>query len=155
MRYNRGTEIKLDDFGNLNVVYGSIDKRNPKTIYLRISGWGNPINFNDDNDYRAIIRKFDKHIRALLFKELGKNFNNQMSVVDLDMRESGIINNKSSFMSCEITLFQSSVISLYSNEVNENIKNILEILITEVFEDNEYFEFYKKKINAKEALIEA
>jgi hypothetical protein len=75
-----------------------------------------------------------------------------MTMIDLDMRESGIIDNKSSFMSCEITLFQSNNYLLDSNEVSDELNRVIKIIIDKVFEDNEYFKFFKKKKIAKESL---
>jgi hypothetical protein len=152
MIYNRGTEIKLDDYKDLNVVFGSIDKNNPKTIYVRLSGWGNPIDYFEDNDYKTIIRQLSKKIRRIIFRELNSDFYNSMTMIDLDMRESGIIDNKSSFMSCEITLFQSNNYLLDSNEVSDELNRVIKIIIDKVFEDNEYFKFFKKKKIAKESL---
>lgn len=153
MKYNRGTEMTLNKFKSLSVVVGSIDKHNPKTLYIRISGWGNPINYYEDNDYKSIIRKFDKQIRSNLFRELNLDFNKTMSMVDLDMRDSGIINNKSSFMSCEITLFQINNYLLESEEISKEVNRIVKVIIDDVFENNKYFKFFKKKRAAKELLI--
>lgn len=155
MRYNRGTEVTLDKFKSLNVVIGSIDKYNPKTLYIRISGWGNPINYYENNDYKAIIRNFDKKIRSCLFRELNSDFNKTMTMVDLDMRDSGIVDNKSSFMSCEITLFQTNNYLLDSEDISKELNRIIKLVLKDVFENNNYFKFFKKKKSAKELLIKA
>ena len=154
MKYNRGTELKLTKNDDLNVTIGAIDKYNPRTIYIRISGWGNPIDFDENIDYKSIIRKLNKKIRTILFNGLGNNFKKNMFMVDLDMRESGISNNKSSFMSCEITLYQSNNYLIESKEISNEINNIIKKVIEDVFETNGYFEFFKKKKYAKQSLIE-
>lgn len=155
MRYNRGTELNLSNYKNLNVAVGTIDKHNPRTLYIRISGWGNPINFDENLDYRSVIRKLDKKIRTILFNDLTNNFKKGMSMVDLDMRDSGIADNKSSFMSCEITLFQSNNYLIDSEEITEEINDIIKRVLDEVFRTNSYFQFFKKKKSAKQSLIEA
>lgn len=155
MKYNRGTELNLKQYKNLNVVLGTIDKYNPRTLYIRISGWGNPIDYDDNIDYKSVIRKFNKKIRTILFNELGDIFNRSMSMVDLDMRESGINDNKSSFMSCEITLFQVNNYLIDSNEITEEINKIVNRVLDDVFKANDYFQFFKKKKSAKESLIES
>lgn len=154
MKYNRGTELNLKQYKNLNVVVGTIDKYNPRTLYIRITGWGNPIDYDDNLDYKSVIRKFDKKIRMILFNELGDIFNKSMCMVDLDMRESGINDNKSSFMSCEITLFQVNNYLIDSDEITEEINNIVNRVLDDVFRTNDYFQFFKKKKSAKESLIE-
>ena len=143
----------LNNFKTLNVVVGSIDKYNPKTIYVRISGWGNPINYSENNDYKSIIRTFDKQIRRTLYRELNSDFNRAMTMVDLDMRDSGIIDSKSSFMSCEISLFQTNNYLLDSDELSKSVNHIVKLVLDDVFEYNKYFKFFKKKKNAKTLLI--
>ena len=152
MKYNRGTEIVLNNFKSFNVVIGAIDKYNPKTFYIRFSGWGNPINYDYDNNYKSIIRGFTKKIKSELFRSLSTNFNKTMTMVDLDMRDSGIVNNKSSFMSCEITLFQINNYLLDSDEISKEINQIIKFILDDIFESNKYFKFYKKKKTAKISL---
>lgn len=153
MKYNRGTEMILENFKSLNVVIGSIDKYNPKTFYIKLSGWGNPINYYSDNDYKSIIRGFSKKIRSSLFQELNHNFNKTMTMVDLDMRDSGIVDNKSSYMSCEITLFQTNNYLLDSDEITKEVNRIIKLILNDIFENNQYFKFFKKKKSAKALLI--
>jgi len=153
MRYNRGTEFNLAQYKNINVVVGTIDKFNPRTIYIRISGWGNPINYDGTLDYRSVIRKLDKEIRVILYNDLGNNFNKSMSMVDFDMRESGISKNKSSFMSCEITLFQINNYLIDSKEISKEMNEVIKNVLNDVFINNKYFKFFKKKKSAKEILL--
>ena len=155
MRYNRGTEMTLNNINTLNVVVGSIDKNNPKSIYIRFSGWGNPIKYSENNDYKTIIRNFDKKIRTNLYNNLTPYFIKGMTLVDLDMRDSGIIKNKSSFMSCEITLYQLNNYSIDSNELSTDINQLIKIILKNVFEDNQHFKFFKKKKSAKESFFKA
>lgn len=150
MKKSRGTEIKLDDLSHINVVFGTTDKNNPKTIYIKLSAWGNPIGYKDDIDYKKVIRKIDKKIRTLLYKELdGILFNDNVYFVDMDMRESGIINDKSSFMSCEITLRQKNHYLLNSDLINNELNKLSSKIIKNVFLENEFFEFYRSKKIAK------
>ena len=40
---------------------------------------------NEDNNYKGIIRNFDKEIRRNLFRELNSEFNKTMTMVDLKL----------------------------------------------------------------------
>ena len=155
MKYNRGTELEIDINNNLNVVFGTIDKYTPKTVYIRISGWGNPIDYDDEIDYSSIIKKFDKRIKSYLYKNANLSILNNMSMVDMDMRESGISKNKSSFMSCEITLFQQRLYLITDEVLNDELVKLTKHICDEIINRDIYFKFFKKKANAKEVLIEA
>jgi hypothetical protein len=155
MKYNRGTELEIDVNDNLNVVFGTIDKHTPKTIYIRISGWGNPIDYDDEIDYSSIIRKYDKRIKTYLYKNSNLDILNNVSMVDMDMRESGITQNKSSFMSCEITLFQKNLQLLTDDTLNNELIKLSKHICDEIINRDIYFKFFKKKANAKEVLNEA
>lgn len=156
MKNSRGTEIKIDDFTHLGVVFGSIDKNNPKTIYIKISAWGNPIDFDEGMDYSAIIRRIDKKVRTVLYNNLDdKLINKETYMVDMDMRQSGIIADKSSFMSCEITLQQFNNYLITSEVINTELTRLTSAIIEDVFLHNEHFKFYENKKDAKKKLKES
>jgi len=149
MADSRGTELKIKDFKKYNVVFGVMNKNKPKSIYIKISAWGNPKLKNDIN-YRSIIRKINKRIRTLLYRKLNDNkFDVNKTMVDLDMRDSGIAYGKSSYMSCEITLFQHNYHLLKSEIIQDELNSIVGDIIKESFNKDEHFIFYKKKSEAK------
>lgn len=140
----RGKEITLKSRENYKVKLGTIDNKNPRTIYLNVSAWGEPL--TEEEDYEKVINKIRKNIKQNLYSKIGhNNFDKEKYIVDLDMRSSGISKSKRSFMSCEITLFQKDDIPvnnpLMINESNTIITNIID----ECLENNSYFEFYKTK----------
>lgn len=146
MQKNRGKEIKLDINSNYKISFGSVDSKNPKAIYLKISGWGLPTNDDIEVDYNNVIKKLNKKIRLFVYNNLDRTlFESDRSIIDLDMRESGIVYSKKSFMSCEITLFQLNNYELNQPIVVNHLECLLRNLIEDVFEDDEYFKFYKDK----------
>lgn len=155
MKYNRGTELEKDISDNLNVVFGTIDKNTPKTVYVRISGWGNPIDYDDEIDYSSIIGKYDKRIKTYLYKNVDSEILKTITMVDMDMRESGISKNKSSFMSCEITLFQKNLHLITDDVLNDELVKLTKHVCDEIINRDIYFKFFKKKANAKKVLTEA
>lgn len=156
MQKTRGTEIIIDAINNINVVYGSINKNNPKTVFIKLSAWGNTIDYNEDINYQLIIRQITKRIKSFIYSNLNENiFKKDMTMVDMDMRESGITSDKSSFMSCEITLYQLNNYLLDDEILKNKIFKLSQNLCQEVLNRNHHFYFYKNKKLAKRKLEEA
>lgn len=146
-----GKQFKNEDHDNYNVIFGCVDNKNPKSIYINISAWAEP-KFEEDFeiDYSRTIKNINKKLKQDLFNYLSNNesfgFIKNHTIIDLDIRESGIKFGKRSFMSCEITLFQAEEISINSDSVKTSLKKILNMLIKNVFEEDEAFKYHKKKI---------
>jgi hypothetical protein len=49
-------------------------------------------------------------------------------------------------MSCELTLFQNGEISINSEDMKKNLNTISTVIIKEIFDKDNDFNFYKKKI---------
>ena len=131
-------------YTNYNVTHGTVDSQNPKSLYISISAWGEPKQSTDIN-YTNIIRSLDKKINQYIYSNLGSEFVPKRSIIDLDIRESGIQYGKRSYMHCEITVFQSSENPKYSNNIKKEIEGVANKVIKEVFDVSEYFDFHKKK----------
>ncbi len=143
----KGKEIKLGKtYMNYKVISGTVDSKNPTSVYINISAWGEPT--NDDVDYyTTVISSLKKNIKTYLFANLPLTFNKHRTIVDLDMRESGIVYGKRSFMSCEITLYQNTRIGkmLMSDELKKSMGQITDKIIKEVLDEYPHFKFHKKK----------
>jgi hypothetical protein len=61
------------------------------------------------------------------------------------MASSGIAYDKRSFMSVELTLFQKNPLPINSDKLLVTLNNISERIISDVFEVDEDFKFYRKK----------
>tara|TARA_R110000851_G_scaffold172050_3_gene318390 strand:- start:535 stop:993 length:459 start_codon:yes stop_codon:yes gene_type:complete len=150
MKNSRGTEININEYPHLNVVFGSIDKNNPKTLYVKISAWGKTIDYDSDTDYGSVIRQINKKIRTISYKEIDNSvFNKDMNMVYLDIRESGILDDKPSFMSCEITLQQNNNYLITSELIDNALRGLTSHIINGVFLINKHFKFYKNKVDTK------
>jgi hypothetical protein len=144
----KGKEIKLNSRKNYNISFGSVNNKEPKTAYLNITGWAEPIS-EDLFDYNKIIRDFNKKIKQHLYQEfsnqLSEHFFDDKIIVDFDIKESGIKFGKRSFMSCEITLYSNNELPVNDDYMKNMMHNIYSHIIKNVFESNEIFDFYKKK----------
>lgn len=142
-----GKEIKLTEFKNYNVIIGSVNNKEPQSIYLNISAWGDP-QIDNKTSYSRIIRDINKKIKQSIYNHLSSNetyFDKSRTIVDLDIRESGIRFGKRSYINCEITLFLKSEVSISSGLLKPNIDSVLDIVINKNFEKNSSFKFFKKK----------
>ena len=142
----RGKEMKIETKHQYNVISGTVDNKNPKSVYIQISAWGKPKEYTID-DYEPIIKKKSKRVKMKLFEVLDENnFYKKKSIVDFNMASSGINFNKKSFMSVEMTLFKKDpLLPINSEEMKPILEDISKKIINDVFEKDETFKFYKKK----------
>lgn len=142
----RGKEVKIKTPYQYNVVSGTVDNKNPRSIYIQISAWGNPKNKFEEN-YDSIIKNKSKRVKRKLYDVLDTDrFYKNRTIVDFNMASSGINYGKRSFMSVEMTLFKKEpLLPINSDELTPILKNISERIILEVFESDEDFEFHKRK----------
>jgi hypothetical protein len=143
-----GKEIKTNIFKNYNIVFGSVNNKNPKALYVNISAWAEPKNADEVNYTRA-IKNINKKLKQLLYNTFDNPENNlflkDRTIVDLDIRESGIRYGKRSFMSCELTLFSDLEIPVNTEFMKFKIHEIINSVTKKVFDCNDYFDFHKKK----------
>lgn len=140
----RGKEIKLNLPYEYNVISGTVDNKNPKSIYIQISAWGKPKNKEEEN-FDTIIKNKSKKIKKKLYEVLDYNQFLPNTIVDFNMASSGISYNKRSFMSVELTLFQKKPLPVNSDKLLPTLNKISEKIITDVFEKDEDFKFYRRK----------
>ena len=142
----RGKEMKVKTKYQYNIISGTVDNKNPKSVYIQISAWGKPKKYGVEN-YETIIKNKSKKVKKKLFEVLDKNhFYSTKSIVDFNMASSGINYGKKSFMSVELTLFKKEpLLAINSDEMVPIMKNISEKIINDVFEKDENFKFYKRK----------
>jgi hypothetical protein len=144
----RGKEVKINLPYQYNVVSGTVDNKNPKSVYIQISAWGKPRENKDNSEYENIIKRKSKRVKKKLFEVLdGRRFYKDKAIVDFNMASSGINYGKRSFMSVEMTLFQKEepLLPVNSEEMKPFLETISRKIINDVFEIDEDFEFYKRK----------
>lgn len=143
-----GKQIRMETNKNYNITYGCVDNKKPKSVFINITAWVEPLSENEEN-YNKIIKSLNKQIRQTIYNFLSDNnttsFIKDKTIVDLDLRESGIKFGKRSFMSCEITLFQNEDNSINSDIVKKGLNLISNIVIDEIFENDEDFKYHNRK----------
>ena len=92
-----------------------------------------------------INRKF----RIIEIKEKIYNLNTEYfkreSIVDLDIKTSGIKTNKRSFMDLEITLYVDKHFDVRSKDVKNIVSNLSENIVDTILVDETLFNFFEKK----------
>jgi hypothetical protein len=142
----RGKENTIDISENYSIVSGTVDTKNPKSVYINISAWGEPI-LEGDVAYDRVISQLHKMVKQMLHNKVNRNyFIHNRILVDLDMRESGIQFGKRSFMNCEVTLYQKTELPIDSIELIEELKMVTQVIIDDVLGNSEFFTFHKTKI---------
>lgn len=138
--------MKLETPHQYNIITGTVDNKQPKSVYIQISAWGKPKEFGIE-DYEKIIKKKSKRVKSKLFEILDDStFYKSKSIVDFNMASSGVSYNKRSFMSVELTLFKKEpFLPINSEEMKPILEDISNKLISDIFERDENFEFYKSK----------
>lgn len=143
-----GKELKMNNFKNYNIVFGSVNNRHPKAVYINISAWAEPLS-EDEISYSRIIRDINKKIKQSTYNVFDRDedteFLKDRTIVDLDIRESGIRYGKRSFMNCELTLFLNSEIPVNSDRMKPMLDRVIDEVINDTFESSKSFRFYKKK----------
>jgi hypothetical protein len=143
-----GKEIKNNTFKKYNVTFGSVDNKNAKSVYINLSSWVEPKEKDEDINYNRCIKNINKKIRQTVYNLLNTEntpFLKNLTIIDLDIRESGIRYGKRSFMSCEITLYTSDEIPINDEYMKDTLAKIYLSVIKNVFDTNEIFNFNKKK----------
>lgn len=141
---NRGKEIKLDENDKFLIKIGTVDNKNPKSIFLTVSSWTHPKSDWDLN-YDRIISNLRKKIKQTIYNSDTTIFDHNKTIVDLDLRSSGISINKKSYMSCEVTMFQNESMSIKSRSIIDYFNRISHTLRTDVFDPDPIFEYSVKK----------
>tara|TARA_R110001599_G_scaffold218805_1_gene417093 strand:+ start:216 stop:656 length:441 start_codon:yes stop_codon:yes gene_type:complete len=141
----KGKQLMVKNHANYNIVTGTVDNKNPKALYVSISAWADPLNEGIIN-YGSVIKKLTKRIKKELHDNLDLElFNPERSIIDFDMRESGITYGKRSYMNCEITLYQKHGFKLQEKEIQKSLNQILGDIICNVFDNQIFFDYYKGK----------
>jgi hypothetical protein len=146
MQLKKGKQFNLNLFNDFKITFGTVDNKNPKALYFTITSWAEILNDESDN-FQRILKTLNKDIKKKTYDNLNKNlFNTSRTIVDFEIKESGISNNKRSFMNCEITLFKLNNFQIQEKEIEDSVKNLIKLIIEDVFNTNKHFKFHKKKI---------
>jgi hypothetical protein len=131
--------------------YGTVDFKSMKSIYLVIQAWVEPI--TDLESWSSVVNTLRRDIKHKLLDSIDLNIFNGRTIVDLDLRTSGIQEGKRSFMNLEITLFLDEYIDFKSEQLKKSLTTICKYITKNSFKSNRYFSFHLSKMETSVKLL--
>ena len=135
----KGKSVKLILFNPIKSVYGTVDSNEFKSIYINIQSWVSP-KFEYDN-WNRVVCNLSREIKHSVYNSITPTIFQEKSIVDLDLRTSGISHGKKSFFNLEINLYTTSEIDFKSLEIKDSVKKIVRGVFKNNINQNKYFDF--------------
>ena len=139
----KGKSVKLNLYTPIKSVYGTVDSKNLKSLYINIQSWVTP-KFEHDN-WNRVVCNLSREIKHSVYDSIDINLFKEKSIVDLDLRTSGIIHGKKSFFNLEVNLYTNQEMDFKSSEIKDSVKKIVKNILKTNVIDNKYFEFSTSK----------
>lgn len=144
----KGKSVKLNLFNPIKLVYGTVDSKNLKSVYINIQSWVTPKD-NYDN-WNRVVSNLGREIKYSVFDSINKRLFQEKTIVDLDLRTSGISKGKKSFFNLEINLYTLNELDFKCHEIKDSVKNIAKSIYRNNVIENKYFEFSSSKKDSNE-----
>lgn len=141
----KGKSVKINLYTPIKTVYGTVDSKNLKSIYINIQSWVEPKIFSED--WTKQISYFSKIVKQLLTDVIDNFIFISKFIVDMDLRSSGITLGKRSFMNLELTLFTREHIDFKSIKLRNSVKDIISSIQKEIFNKSDIFNFNLTKLD--------
>jgi hypothetical protein len=139
----KGKTSKIDGFKNFKALYGTVDSKNLKSLYLNLQTWVEPK--QESENWSRVIMNMSRSVKHSIYNNLDKSLFSENYIVDLDLRSSGIQLYKKSFMNLEINLFLVDEIEFKSEKIKKSLKSLIVNINNEVLKPSNYFDFYLTK----------
>jgi hypothetical protein len=139
----KGKSVKLNLYNPIKSVYGTVDSKNLKSLYINIQSWVTP-KFEHDN-WNRVVCNLSRDIKHSVYNSINTELFKEQSIVDLDLRTSGISHGKKSFLNLEVNLYTTQEMDFKSPEVKDSVKKIIKNIFKENVIQNKYFEFSPSK----------
>jgi len=114
-----------------------------KSVYINIQSWVTPKQEYDN--WNRVVSNLGREIKHSVFESINQKLFQEKSIVDLDLRTSGISHGKKSFFNLEINLYTNSEMDFKSVEIKDSIKTIVKSIFRNNIQQNKYFEFSTSK----------
>lgn len=139
----KGKSVKLKLFQPIKSVYGTVDSKNLKSLYINIQSWVTPK--NETENWNRIVCNLSREIKHSVFNSINTEIFKEQSIVDLDLRTSGISSGKKSFFNLEVNLFTKTPLDFKSKDLKDSIKTIVKTIYRNNISNNNYFDFTVSK----------
>lgn len=135
----KGKSVKLKLFSPIKTSYGTVDSKNLKSLYINIQSWVTP-KYETEN-WNRVVCNLSREIKHSVFNSIDQTLFIEKSIVDLDLRTSGISSGKKSFFNLEVNLYVKSQMDFKSKEVKDSVKNIVKSIYQNNISNNNHFVF--------------
>ena len=141
----QGREINTKISDVFKTSYGTVDVASLKSIYLNLSTWAEPL--EDALNWEKPIKKVKSEIKHVVHNELSTTPFRDKTIVDLDLRASGIKKGKRSFLKCEVTLFFKDLKykDIKVPSISQSVNQITDKIINQTLLPSNVFKFHKSK----------
>ena len=141
----QGREINTKISDVFKTSYGTVDVSSLKSIYLNLSSWAEPV--EDALNWEKPIKKVKSEIKHVVHNELSTTPFRDKTIVDLDLRASGIKKGKRSFLKCEVTLFFKDLKykDIKVPSISQSVNQITDKIINQTLLPSNVFKFHKSK----------
>ena len=132
----KGKSVKLNLYNPIKSVYGTVDSKNLKSVYINIQSWVTPKKEYDN--WNRVVSNLGREIKHSVFESINQKLFQEKSIVDLDLRTSGISHGKKSFFNLEINLYTNSELDFKSTEIKDSVKIIVKSIFRNNIQQNKY-----------------
>jgi hypothetical protein len=139
----KGKSVKMNLYNSIKTTYGTVDSKNLKSVYINIQSWISPKDEYDN--WNRVVCNLSREIKHSVFNSINRDIFEEKTIVDLDLRTSGISHGKKSFLNLEINLYTTSEIDFKSQLIKDSIKKIINNIHKTNIKENKYFDFSMSK----------
>lgn len=135
----KGKSVKMNLSNLFKSTYGTVDSKNLKSLYINIQSWVSPK--EELENWHRVVGNLSRELKHTVFESINPSIFTKNSIVDLDLRTSGISAGKKSFFNLEINLYLEKEVDFKSVELKDSIKKIVKNIQRTNISENSYFEF--------------
>lgn len=145
----KGKTSKIQGFKKTKVNYGTVDSMEMKSIYITLQSWVQPVEYQEN--WQRIILNLSRSIKHTIHDILNRDLFKENFIVDLDLKSSGVMENKKSFLNLDVTFFlKEKMIDFKSKIIKDELKRVSQYIVYENFDKNKYFTFHQNKKEKEE-----
>lgn len=135
----KGKSVKMNLSDSFKTVYGTVDSKNLKSLYINLQSWVTPK--EELENWNRVVCNLSREIKHTVFESINTDIFSKNSIVDLDLRTSGISKGKKSFFNLEINLYLEKPTDFKSQEIKDSIKYLIKTINYNNISKNNYFDF--------------
>lgn len=135
----KGKTSKLIGYRSSKVIYGTVNSKDFKSLYLNLQTWVEPK--IDSESWSRIVLNMSRSIKHSIYEHIDKTLFDDKFIVDMDLRTSGLQPKKKSFMNLEINLYLIDELDFKDTKLKRKLKSIIKGIYDDVLIKNENFKF--------------